>query len=56
MFILEEFMCNWRREQMNKHGLGDTYVEDSINELTNYEFLLELSDALERMQEAFSNT
>jgi hypothetical protein len=43
---LFEALTGWRAHQMNKHDLGETHVEDSINQLTQYEFLREISDYL----------
>jgi translation elongation factor EF-Ts len=43
---LFEALTGWRAYQMNKHDLGETHVEDSINQLTQYEFLREISDYL----------
>lgn len=39
-------LTGWRAHQRNKHDLGETYVEDSINQLTQYELLREISDYL----------
>jgi hypothetical protein len=44
---LFEALTGWRAHQRNKHDLGETHVEDSINQLTQYEFLREISDYLE---------
>ena len=46
---LYEAMTNWLVHQQSKHQLGEGYVETYINDLTQYEFLKELSDALELM-------
>jgi hypothetical protein len=35
---------------MRKHELREDYVERSINEMSQYEFLQEISDALVKMQ------
>lgn len=47
---LEEVMTQWRIQQAQKHGLGEDFVQDSINKMSNYEFLLALSEALEEMR------
>ncbi len=49
MKTLWEVFTEGRRYQQHKHDLGDTFVADEINALTNEEFLRELSDALDEM-------
>ena len=35
----------------DKHDLGETFVEDRVNYMTNYQFLEFLSEGLEKMRE-----
>lgn len=51
MFTLEEVMTKWRLEQAQKYGLGEDFVQDSINRMSNYEFMQALSEALYEMRE-----
>lgn len=39
--------------QRNKHELGADYVEDTINQESNYELLTRISEALEDRLEKF---
>lgn len=47
---LFEKLTEWREYERRRHGLEDDFTIDSINSLTNYEFLREISDALEEMR------
>ena len=38
----------WHHEQ-RKHGLVESFAEDNINAMTQYEFLKAISDGLERL-------
>lgn len=51
MPTLEEVMTKWRIEQAHKHGLGEDFVQDIINKMSNYEFMVALSEALEEMRD-----
>ena len=51
MPTLEEVMTKWRIEQAQKHGLGEDYARDSINQMSNYEFMQALSEAIEEMRD-----
>jgi hypothetical protein len=53
---LVEKLEDWRESQRRKHDLHEDYVVNSINVLSNYEFLLELSDALEEILNERKNT
>ena len=44
---LFEALTTWREHQANKHELGDDFTRQDINNLSNYDFLKELSEALE---------
>jgi uncharacterized protein YpiB (UPF0302 family) len=44
---LVERVTNWMVCQRDKHDLGETYVEDRVNAMTNMELLDAISDALE---------
>lgn len=44
---LFEALTTWREHQRFKHGFEDDRTEQDINALSNYEFLRELSEALE---------
>lgn len=46
---LLEAVTGWLEFQKNKHDLRESYVEDYINNLTQYEFLESLSEALENL-------
>lgn len=48
MTTLFEKLTGWREQQIRKHGLTRT-AEEEINALSNYDFLRELSDALEAL-------
>jgi hypothetical protein len=47
---LYERFTAWLYLQQRKHDLGEDYVERYVNEMSNYEFLQELSRALEQME------
>jgi hypothetical protein len=47
---LFDCIAGWREAQQRKHELDENFAEKNINELTNYEFLQELSDAIEVMK------
>jgi hypothetical protein len=46
---LKDAVCAWRDYDRRKHGLSWT-VEEKINELTPYELLCEISEALEEVE------
>lgn len=46
---LFEKLTEWREYERRKHGLSTNFTKESINDLTNYEFLQEISEALEEM-------
>lgn len=46
---LQEAVCAWRERDILKHGLTQT-AEQKINELTPYQLLCEISEALEEMK------
>jgi hypothetical protein len=45
MTLLEK-ITDWMVIQKNKHDLGEDYEIDYINNMTNYELLVEISEAL----------
>lgn len=48
-YTLLDLMTEHRRIQAAKHDLGADHAEDSINALSNYELVCELSEALEKI-------
>ena len=50
MPTLEESMTKYLTHAARKHDLGDSYVEDAINQMNNYDFMKALSDAIEDMK------
>lgn len=44
---LFERVTGWMAHQRDKHDLGENYVEDKVNAMTNVELLQAISDALE---------
>jgi hypothetical protein len=42
-----EILTDWRRHQQIKHNLPYDSVETEINKLSNYDFLKEISEAIE---------
>lgn len=50
MTTLLEHVTDWMEKQKNKHGLRSDYVEHTVNNMSNYEFLEAISDALEEMK------
>lgn len=49
---LSKLLTEWRWHQCRKHNLhddADAYVEEEINNLSQYEFMQELSHALEEI-------
>lgn len=49
---LLEAMTGWMDHQANKHELGDDFAERQINAMSQYEFLVALSEALETITPA----
>jgi hypothetical protein len=47
MMTLYEAVAGWLHHQQRKHDKAPDYPEQYINELSQYEFLQHLSDALE---------
>lgn len=47
MKTVYESLVNWREHQETKHDLPSNYAKKDINELSNYDFLVELSEAIE---------
>lgn len=47
MKTIYDHLVNWREDQAAKHELPSNYVKKDINELSNYDFLVELSEAIE---------
>lgn len=47
MKTVYESLVNWRQDQAAKHDLPSSYTKSDINELSNYDFLVELSEAIE---------
>lgn len=52
MPTLEEVMTEWRLRDAQKHGLGEGYVQEHFNRMSNYEFMQALSEAIEEMRES----
>ena len=46
---LFEQVTGWIYHQQNKHGLGEDYAENLINNMSNFELLQAISEALECM-------
>lgn len=51
MPTLEEVMTEWRLRDAQKHGLGEGYVQEHFNRMSNFEFMQALSEAIEEMRE-----
>jgi len=49
MKTLYVLLTEHRKRQQHKHDLGPTHVQDEINAMTNYEFLQEISSAMETL-------
>lgn len=47
---LLEAVTNWMHHQRRKHGFDDNYAEQLVNQMTQYEFLESISEALEEMK------
>jgi uncharacterized protein YpiB (UPF0302 family) len=47
---LLEQVTGWMTHQQHKHGLCDDYAEQTVNQMSNYELLVAISEALEKMQ------
>jgi len=46
MPTLLERVTGWLVHQQHKHGLGESYVRDYVNDWSNYELLEAISEAL----------
>jgi hypothetical protein len=44
-------VTGWMYSDAKKHGLGEEYVERVINEMSNFEFLEAISEALFEMED-----
>lgn len=53
---LKEIFCKPHEQQQKKHDFVETYVESHIDNLTNYEFLTELSWALDQYMAQFKQS
>ena len=47
MKTVYEIMMNWREHQVQKHELPSNWAKNDINELSNVDFLQEISEAIE---------
>ena len=47
MKTVYEILVNWRQDQAAKHDILGGYAKKDINSLSNYDFLVELSEAIE---------
>lgn len=48
---LFEQVTDWRYYQQRKHDLPEGSVEGEINKMSQFDFLKEISEALEQLQE-----
>jgi hypothetical protein len=48
MTLLEQ-VTGWMTRQANKHSLGDNFAEQQINAMSQYDFLVAISEALDEM-------
>lgn len=48
--LLQE-VTDWMEEQDQKHDLGGGFAAETINAMTNYELLCEISNAIECMKD-----
>lgn len=46
---LLEAVTNWMEHQRCKHGFDDDYSEKLVNQMSQYDFLQAISEALEEM-------
>jgi len=51
MKTIYEIMMNWREHQAQKHELPLSWAKKDVNELSNVDFLQELSEAIEERLE-----
>lgn len=41
------YATDWMYDLRRKHGLNELYVEEQVNDLSQFEFLIMISDAIE---------
>lgn len=48
METVYDAVMGWRLDQQHKHDLGSKHAEDQIDSMSHHDFLLEISEAIEK--------